>query len=123
MPVVSYYSRRSARDPGWREAQVVAASERRRRRRQADPEACRLAHREAMRRYREKRRHGLTFDELLGRCRQAAGTTASAIGDPDVLRLVLADEVRRGRVDLAAGRYRLNGLPYDVKAALRDLEL
>jgi hypothetical protein len=41
-------------------------------------------------------------------------------------RLVLNDEVRRGRIDYcrSSRRYLLNGgLPDDVKLALRDLEL
>jgi hypothetical protein len=37
---------------------------------------------------------------------------------------VLRSEVARGRVELVQrSRYRLNGLPEDVKAALRELEL
>lgn len=113
--VPSYYARPSARNPAWREAQIARAAERKRRRRQVDPDACRLAHRNTMRRYRERlRAYGRSFGEL----HEAIG------GDPDLLRLVLTDELRLGRVHLAAGRYALNGrLDPDVRLALRDLEL
>jgi hypothetical protein len=96
----TYYARRSARDPAWREAAIAAAVERKRRRRQTDPETVRVAHRLAMRRYRQKRRaHGLTFTELLFRVG----------GDRSTLSTMLNEEVRRGRVHFAAGRYSLNG--------------
>ena len=67
------------------------------------------------RRYRARlRESSLTFAELHRRVG----------GNPDVLRLVLADEVRRGTVERVQRRYRLNGhLPDDVRLALRDLEL
>jgi hypothetical protein len=65
---VSYYARRSARDPDWRRKQVEAAVERKRRARERDPEAVREAERAACLRYRQKQRAiGLTFDELARR--------------------------------------------------------
>lgn len=69
---------------------------------------------------------GLTFAELLRLSREAAGLNGKAIGDPAVLRFVLDDELRRGRVgyDEASGRYLLKGgLADDVRLALRDLDL
>lgn len=52
----SYYARRSARDPEWREAQLAEVKERERRRREQDPETFLAARREIARRYRERRR-------------------------------------------------------------------
>lgn len=107
-----YYARRSARDPAWREAAIAAAAERKRRRRQSDPEACRVAQREAMRRWRARlRAHGLTFHELLLRVG----------GERETLALVLNEEVRAGHVHLAAGRYSLNG-DRELREALRSLD-
>lgn len=53
----SYYSRRSARDPDWRDAQIAAALERERRRREEDPDGLRAAAREKSARYRERIRN------------------------------------------------------------------
>jgi hypothetical protein len=58
--------------------------------------------------------------------REAAASRGRSIGDPAVLRYVLRDELRAGRVefDEATGLYWLNGgLPADVQQAFRDLEL
>jgi hypothetical protein len=113
----SYYARRSARDPGWREAAIAAAAERKRRRRERDPEAFRLAHLEEQRRcWQAQAASGLTFAELLRRVG----------GDRETLAHVLRDELRRGRVEyLGLSRcYRVNGqLPEDVREALRNLRL
>jgi hypothetical protein len=111
----SYYSRRSAQDPAWRDRQIAAARERKRRARAADPDAARRANTDYLRRHRAKvRAHGVTFRELLKR---------SPRDDRETLALVLAQEVASGRVDLKLGRlYVLNGtLPEDVKCALLDL--
>jgi hypothetical protein len=52
----SYYARRSARDPEWRERQLREARERERRRREEDPQSFLSAHRKASRRYRARLR-------------------------------------------------------------------
>jgi hypothetical protein len=111
----TYYARRSARDPAWREQAIRSAAERKRRRLQLGPEAARAAHREAMRRYRARlRAQGLTFEQMLTRVG----------GDREMLAHIIRDEQRLGRVHLAAGRYVLNGqLPADVRQALIDLHL
>jgi hypothetical protein len=114
----TYYSRRSARDPAGREAQIQGARERERRRRELDPDGLRTARREATRRCREKQAaHGLTFQELLQR---------SPRNDPASLRLVLREEIALGRIEYhsTTRRFTLNGkLPAGVNRALRDLEL
>jgi hypothetical protein len=113
----SYYTARSRRDPAWRQAAIRAAAERYRRAKEADPERVR----EWSREYRERlRRRSLTITQLAERATVDHGNAG-----PDVLRAVLRDEIRRGRVELVQGRYyRLNGaLPDDVKTALRELEL
>ena len=113
--MASYYARRSAVDPEWREEQIAGATERDRCRREADLDAHRAAKREHTRRCRERQRQtGKTFHELV----------RSTGADPAVLRVVLRDMVRRGQVDYltTSRRYRLNGgVPEYVKNALRDL--
>jgi hypothetical protein len=110
----SYYAARSRRDPAWRAAAIGAAAGRYRRAKQADPEHVRKWSRD----YRERLRcHSLTFRQLRERA------AVPGVG-PEVLSAVLRSEVARGRVELVQrSRYRLNGLPEDVKAALRELEL
>jgi hypothetical protein len=113
----SYYSRRSAVDPDWREQQLREAKEREARRRELDPETVRRQRREASARSRAKQAsQGRTFHELL----------EATEGDPEVLRKVLRQEVELGRVELhsRSRRYIVNGgIPEDVKEALRDLRL
>jgi hypothetical protein len=90
----TYYARRSARDPEWREQQIREAKERESRRREADPEGLRAARREATRRTRERQAaRGLTFHELRERC---------LVRDEETLRFVLRDEIppRTDRVSL-----------------------
>ena len=90
------------RAPGWRRAQLREAAERERARRERDPEAFLAAAREKTARCRARQRaRALTFHELL----RSTGV------EPDVLRLVLRDEVRRGRVVYhgASRRFELNG--------------
>ena len=112
----SYYARRSARDPGWREREIARVREAERRRREADPDGFRACRCEANRRYRERvAATGLTFQQLLEH---------SLVRDVATLQAVLRDELRRGRVtyNTTTRRYSLNGgLPEDVKLALRDL--
>ena len=113
----SYYAARSRRDPAWRETAIRASAERYRRAKEADPEHVR----EWSRDHRERlRRRSLTITQL-----EERATVDHGGAGPDVLRAVLRDEIKRGRVDLVQGRYyRLNGgLPDDVKAALRELDL
>ena len=121
----SYYAARSRRDPEWREEAIAGALERERARREADPEAFRARRREASARSRARQvEHGFTFTELLRG--QRGRRNRSPVDDPVTLRLVLADEVRQGRVDYCGSsrRYVLNGaLPEDVKAALSELDL
>jgi hypothetical protein len=123
----SYYSARSRRDPEWRLRVIAEQAERERRRRERDPEAFRARRRETTARCREKQvASGLTFDELLRRSQERAGLTQGAIGDPTVLRTVMNGLVASGIVDYrsTSRRYVLNdGLPDDVKLALRDLDL
>jgi hypothetical protein len=113
----SYYARRSARDPAWREAQIAGAMERERIRREQDPEGLRAAQRERTRRTRERQRaSGLTFADLLSN---------SPRPDPATLRLILREEVALGRIEYLASsrRYHLNGkLPADVRRALLELQ-
>jgi hypothetical protein len=68
-----------------------------------------------MRRYRENlRAHGFTFHELLRRIG----------GSRETLALILNDEVARGRVHRAAGRYSLNGvLDAETREGLLALSL
>jgi hypothetical protein len=103
----TYYSRRAARDPGWREEAIVAAAERYRRAKERDPELVRQPSRD----YRERlRRRSLTITQLAER---------TAAADLETLRFVLRDEVRRGRIELVQGRYyRLNGVDPELRAAL-----
>ena len=112
----SYYSRRSARDPDWREAQIREAGERELRRREADAEGFRCARRQVSRRHRERHAaHGLTFYELWLRVG----------GERHSLELVLRDELRRGRVDYhsSSRRYSVNGgVSPELRAALLELE-
>jgi hypothetical protein len=114
----SYYSARSRRDPAWRRRVIAEQAERERARRERDPETFRARRRVATARSRAKQvAYGLTFTELLQR---------SPIPDPVMLRLVLNDELRRGRIDYCGSsrRYILNGaLDDDTKIALRDLKL
>jgi hypothetical protein len=64
----SYYARRSARDPEWRDAQIREAMERQRIRREEDPEGVRDERRRAARKTRARQREtGLTFHELASR--------------------------------------------------------
>jgi hypothetical protein len=68
-----------------------------------------------MRRIQAHRRaHGLTFRQL----------ARESIGKVEVLREVLRDEVRRGRVTFDGRRYTLvpEAFPTDVLAALRNLQ-
>jgi hypothetical protein len=113
----SYYAQRSRRDPAWRERQLREAKEREARRREADPGGFKAASREASARSRAKQAsRGRTFHELLEATR----------GDPEVLRRVLADEIRRGHIEYHSScrRFVLNGgIPEDVKEALRELRL
>jgi hypothetical protein len=112
---VSYYARRSARDPDWHAEQLAAAADRARQRRAADVDAARKRARLAARRCR--RQHA------------AAGLTLHALwlrvgGDRDELALILRDEVRRGRVEYrsTSRRYVLNGeIDAATRAALRAL--
>lgn len=109
----TYYSRRAARDPGWREEAIAAAAERKRRRRERDPEGFLLAHRAEQRRCYEKQvASGLTFAELHRRIG----------GDRETLAYVLRSEVRRGRIDYLgfSRRYRMNGVDPELRAALRS---
>jgi hypothetical protein len=114
----SYYSRRSARDPAWRDAQIEGAKERERLRREADPDALRVARRLATRRCRAKQSaEGLTFAQLARR---------SPVPDRAVLALVLRDEVASGRIEYhsTSRRYRLNGgLDPGTRRAFLDLHL
>jgi hypothetical protein len=52
----SYYARRSARDPAWRDAQIASAIERERIRREEDPDRVRALSRENSARYRRRLR-------------------------------------------------------------------
>lgn len=114
----SYYARRSAGDPAWREQQLAGAREREAARRAADAEAFRPRHRANARRCRERQMaSGLTFAQLLVR---------SPSANAERLRRVLREEVARGTIDYhpTTCRYQLNGrLPADVIEALRDLAL
>jgi hypothetical protein len=86
----TYYARRSARDPDWRQAQLAAAADREARRRAADPDRVRELDRRAARRSRRRQAvNGLTFHELLER---------SPTGDRTMLASVLRDELRLGRI-------------------------
>jgi hypothetical protein len=59
------------------------ARERDRRRRERDPEGSRASARERTARSRARQvAHGLTFTQILTRCREAAGVSIGAIGDP-----------------------------------------
>jgi hypothetical protein len=116
----TYYSRRSARDPEWRAAQLEGAKERERRRRESDPEGVRAANREKTRRTRARQAaHGLTFHELRERC--------LIRGYPDAegtLRRVLRDEIHRGRIEYhsTTRRFVMNGgLDPETRRALLDL--
>lgn len=95
----SYYARRGARDPDWREQAIAAAGERNRRARKADPEHVR----DVSRRYRARlREHALTITQLKQR--------VPVRRDCADLRAVLAQELERGTVELVqGGYYRLNG--------------
>jgi hypothetical protein len=89
-------------------------------RRQADPEGFRERHADAARRSRARRvAAGLTFEELARR----SGAPPDSL-QREWLAHVLRDEVRRERIEYhsASRRYVPNdGLPADVKAALRGL--
>lgn len=112
----SYYAARSRRDPAWRLRAIAAAAEPYERAKEVDPERVR----EPSRRYRDRLRAGsLTFAELRRSCLLDAYPDAE-----QTLKRVIAEEVRAGRVEVVQRRLRLNGgLPDDVKAALRELEL
>jgi hypothetical protein len=117
----TYYARRSARDPEWREQQLREAKEREAGRREEDPERLKAANREATRRCRERQAaSGRTLHELKARIGRRTGSPAEAIAT------ILADEVRRGRVTYhsTTRRFELrrDAFPPDVIAALRDLE-
>jgi hypothetical protein len=110
----SYYSRRAARDPGWRARQIAAAAERKRCARERDPESFRLAERAAQRRCWERQTaSGLTFAELHRRVG----------GNRQTLELIVREEVRRGHVDWLglSRRYRPNGLDPELAEALASL--
>jgi glycine/D-amino acid oxidase-like deaminating enzyme len=111
----SYYARRAARDPAWRQTQVAAAAKRYRRQLEHDPEQVAAW----SRRYREQLRdHALTISQLRERAH-----VEHEHADRQTLRRILREEVEAGRVELVQGRYyRLNGsLPDDVVAALRQI--
>jgi hypothetical protein len=116
----TYYARRSARDPAWRERQLLEAREREARRREADPKDLRRRRREATARCRARQAAaGLTFARLLER----AAIWHDQAG-PKVLAAVLRDEVRRGRIVYhpTTRCFQLNGhIPLDVVEALRGL--
>ena len=113
---VSYYGERSARDPAWHAQQLWEAAVREARRREQDP----VVFREATARCRERQRAtGLTFAQLAQRAAVEHDRASEAI-----LRRVLTQEVRGGRVDYhsTSRRYRLNGgLDRETVAALRQL--
>ena len=117
----SYYAARAARDPEWRLRAIAAAVQGERARRERDPEGRRARRREATARCRARQAAaGFTFHELWLRVGPRTGAGR------DHFATMLAQEVAAGGVDYLASsrRYRLNGgLPDDVKAALRDLEL
>jgi hypothetical protein len=120
--VASYYARRAARDPAWREAQLAAAAEREARRRERDPEGLRAARREATARCRERQAaHGLTLAQLERAC------LLDTYPRPrETLARVLRELVASGVVDYhsTSRRYQLNGgLDAETVAALRQLEL
>lgn len=103
----SYYARRSARDPDWRQAQLAAAAEREARRRQSDPERVRELDRLAARRTRRRQTaRGLTFAQLL----------AAIGGDRATLVAVLNSERAAGRVRYAASSRRYELVPQAFEA-------
>ena len=113
----TYYSQRSAQDPDWRERQSEARRLRERRQKERDPDGYRAVRRRADANCRNRQRaHGKTFTEL-----------AESVRCPKwMLRQILREELALGRIDYhsTSKRYSLNGgIPEDVKAALRDLEL
>jgi hypothetical protein len=111
----SYYATRSRRDPDWRLRAIAGAGARYERAKAADPERVRVW----SRRYRERLRAGsLTFAELRRACLLDRYPDAE-----QTLKRIVAEEVRAGRVEVVQRRLRLNGLPDDVKTALRELEL
>jgi hypothetical protein len=118
----TYYSRRSARDPDWREKQTDARRERERRQREEDPNGSASSAAVRTRTVaRDARADGpCASSRTLRKLLERVG------GDPATLRIILREEIERGVIEYhsTSRRYVLNGgLPEDVKAALREIRL